>query len=111
MHATTNTPPKPDPADDRPAPGDAGTPQRPTPRQGSAAPSGSAEAAERAGRDTALLADVPRPQRHGGGDAHAEDETKRPDSALDAAEVRHDAADRGISAAIAGIDIVPAEDR
>jgi hypothetical protein len=113
MHTTTNGSPKPDPADDRPPPGDAGTPQRPPPRVATVVspPNGTGEAAERAGRNTALLADVPRPRRHGAGDAHAEDEAKQPDTARDADAVQRDAADRGIAAAIAGVDIVPSEDR
>ncbi len=101
---STNTPPRPDPADDRPQPGDAGTPQRPTPRGGSAA-------AEGDGRDSALLADVPPSHRHRSDDAHAEDETKQADGGRDADEVKHRTADRGISAAISGLDIVPSEDR
>ncbi len=101
---STSTPPRPDPADDRPQPGDAGTPQRPSPRAGSAA-------AESDGRDSALLADVPPARRHHGDDARGEDEAKQADSARDADEVKHRAADRGISAAIAGVDITPSEDR
>jgi hypothetical protein len=100
----TSTPPRPDPADDRPQPGDAGTPQRPTPRGGSAT-------AEQEGRDSALLADVPPDRRHRGDDARMEDEAKQPDAARDADEVKHRSADRGISAAIAGVDITPSEDR
>jgi hypothetical protein len=100
----TSTPPRPDPADDRPQPGDAGTPQRPPPRAGSAA-------AEGDGRDSALLADVPPERRHHGEEARAEDETKHPEAARDADEVKHRAADRGISAAISGVDITPSEDR
>ena len=101
---SNSTLPRPDPADDRPQPGDAGTPQRPTPRAGSAA-------AEGDGRASALLADVPPTRRHGGADAHGEDETKHAEAARDADEVKHRSADRGISAAISGVDILPSEDR
>lgn len=101
---STSTPPRPDPADDRPQPGDAGSPQRPTPRGGSAA-------AESDGRDSALLADVPPDRRHRGDDARVEDESKQADAARDADEVKHRSADRGISAAISGVDITPSEDR
>jgi hypothetical protein len=100
----TSTPPRPDPADDRPQPDDAGTPQRPTPRGGSAA-------AESDGRDSALLADVPPAHLHSGDDARLEDEAKPADAARDADEIKHRAADRGISAAISGVDITPSEDR
>jgi len=104
MHApTAGGTPKPDPADDRPAPADPGTPQRPSPRADAAVDPG--------GTDTARLADVPLAPRHGGGDAHRDDESKQPDTAADADEIRASAAGRGIAAAIAGIDIVPAEDR
>ena len=100
----TSTPPRPDPADDRPQPGDAGTPQRPPPRGGSAT-------AEGEGRDSALLADVPDDRRNRGDDPRIDDEARRPDAARDADELRHRSADRGISAAIAGVDITPSEDR
>jgi hypothetical protein len=100
---TDSTPPRPDPADDRPQPGDAGTPQRPTPR-------GSARA-ENEGRESALLADVPPERRHRGDEARIEDEAKQADAARDADEIKHRTSDRGISAAIAGIDITPSEDR
>lgn len=103
-HLSSSPQPSPDPADDRPRPGDAGTPQRPTPRGGSAG-------ADREGRDSALLADVPPERRHGGEEARAEDEAKQPPSARDADEVKHRTADRGISAAITGVDITPSEDR
>ena len=100
----TATPPRPDPADDRPQPGDAGTPQRPSPRAGSAA-------AERDGRDSALLADVPPDRRHRGDDARTEDEAKQPETARETDEIKHRSADRGISSAISGVDITPSEDR
>lgn len=104
-----NGAPKPDPADDRPPPGDTGTPQRPPPR---VEPSpGTGAVAEAAGADTARLADVPRAARSATGDAHLEDDSRRPGDAHDADAVRHRSADRGISAAIAGVDIVPSEDR
>lgn len=102
--SASSTPPRPDPADDRPQPGDAGTPQRPSPRAGSAR-------AESEGRESALLADVPPDRRHRGDEARVEDEAKQADAARDADEIKHRTSDRGISAAIAGVDVTPSEDR
>lgn len=106
MRDTTNAPPRPDPADDRPHPGDPGTPQRPPPREATtgAVPTDMTDRAARSEGETARLADVPPARRDAGRDARLDDETKRGD-------VAGDAASRGIAAAIAGVDITPSEDR
>lgn len=102
--SSPNDPQRPDPADDRPVPGDSGTPQRPTPRA-----TGSAQADER-GRESALLADVP-PSARGSEPGSRSDDSGVSLSGGDGDIVKTRAADRGSAAAISGIDIQPSEDR